>query len=141
MSKNHPLRQEFDRIIRKRYFKEHKQICARCGTFKGINLHHKIALGDGGTNDYENLIPLCRICHFEWHEIEGFISFEEYMELPNIIEIIHLLENNPIVKFENVDIDGTKTIKEISIRELFRYSRAKTKPMLEYIYDTVETKK
>lgn len=42
-------------------------ICARCGKFsKSAHLHHIKELIDGGSNNNENLIPLCENCHIEW---------------------------------------------------------------------------
>ncbi|MXQ55343.1 hypothetical protein [Shimazuella alba] len=47
------LRKEFNSKIRRRYFKEHKEICSRCGRYsEGIDLHYKIPLGEGGNNDF-----------------------------------------------------------------------------------------
>lgn len=41
--------------------------CARCGSTEGIQYHHIRPLQYGGTNDIENLVPLCKLCHKEVH--------------------------------------------------------------------------
>lgn len=61
------LRKEFANKVRRRYFKDHPKLCGRCVDNKGIRLHHKTPLIDGGSNEFSNLIPLCGLCHNEWH--------------------------------------------------------------------------
>ena len=41
--------------------------CADCGHLhRGrFEVHHKLAVRDGGTNDLDNLVPLCSACHLE----------------------------------------------------------------------------
>lgn len=91
----------------------------RCGRFsEGIHLHHKTPLGDGGTNDFSNLVPLCVVCHVEWHNIEHFISFDELMELPNGLEIAALFSKNP-----NIIVGD----QQISLKELIRTTRGHIK--------------
>ncbi len=46
--------------------------CIKCGSTEGLQIHHKILVSKKeGTNDINNLIPLCRICHEYIHF--GFI--------------------------------------------------------------------
>lgn len=46
-------------------------ICARCGReSQSTHLHHIVAVADGGSDDPENLIPLCCDCHNEWDTYE-----------------------------------------------------------------------
>lgn len=42
-----------------------KRHCCICETFKGINIevHHIIQKADGGSDDFDNAIPLCFDCH------------------------------------------------------------------------------
>ena len=44
--------------------------CINCGTTDNIDVHHKIPLSEGGTNCWDNLIPLCRNCHEELHKFK-----------------------------------------------------------------------
>ena len=37
--------------------------CNRCGSKKSMQLHHKIPKSQGGTNNLENLEPICFKCH------------------------------------------------------------------------------
>lgn len=42
--------------------------CAECGTGEGeLNVHHIIPLSQGGPNELDNLITLCRSCHANFH--------------------------------------------------------------------------
>lgn len=41
--------------------------CALCDGTDGIQIHHVIARGAGGTNKPDNLITLCWRCHAEAH--------------------------------------------------------------------------
>lgn len=50
--------------------------CEECGTkqgygWVGLNVHHKVHLSQGGTDDAENLIMLCRNCHLKYHNISA----------------------------------------------------------------------
>lgn len=42
--------------------------CERCGVGVRIDVHHIKPLRLGGTNDYRNLLLLCRTCHQLWHK-------------------------------------------------------------------------
>ena len=40
------------------------EMCKRQGKYTAANeVHHVKPLADGGTNDFENLMPLCKSCH------------------------------------------------------------------------------
>jgi len=36
--------------------------CNSCGAI-ATEVHHIVSIADGGTNDYANLMPLCKSCH------------------------------------------------------------------------------
>lgn len=75
-------RKEFG-AIRRQYFQNHEEQCEKCCSRTRIDLNHIIALQDGGTNNPENLSPLCRTCHKQWHEdCEQVMSYEEFLEYP-----------------------------------------------------------
>jgi len=44
---------------------ERKTKCHECENY-ATELHHIIAVEDGGTDDIENLMPLCKECHKEY---------------------------------------------------------------------------
>jgi hypothetical protein len=87
-----------------------------------MHLHHKIAVIDGGTNNLSNLIPLCSICHTEWHTIEGFVNFEEFLEIPNIAELIALCKQ---------DIEVVVGDQQMGIKDLIRTLRGALRPFEE----------
>ena len=42
--------------------------CAKCGGYGRLEVHHRVKLSDGGAPyDPDNLVCLCRGCHFEAH--------------------------------------------------------------------------
>lgn len=41
--------------------------CLNCGTTEHIEWHHIVPLACGGTNNKENIIPLCHCCHMAVH--------------------------------------------------------------------------
>lgn len=53
--------------IREKVFEKYGRCCSMCGSNQNIEVHHKIPIREGGTNELENLIPLCRDCHQEIH--------------------------------------------------------------------------
>ena len=62
------------RLIRKKYVEVHP-FCERC-LENGIiipveEVHHRKPLTEGGTNDFSNLISLCKPCHSRIHAERG----------------------------------------------------------------------
>lgn len=53
--------------VKTKWFSDHPRICARCAGEYDITIHHIRAIADGGGNEPENLLVLCRKCHTEWH--------------------------------------------------------------------------
>ena len=41
--------------------------CALCDCSQGLQIHHVVPRGEGGTNQPENLITLCSYCHSHVH--------------------------------------------------------------------------
>ena len=66
------------RTISKRSWSDLRQIilekyhynCSICGSNEEIDVHHKIPIKDGGTNEIENLIAVCRNCHEKLHHFK-----------------------------------------------------------------------
>ena len=47
-------------------------VCGTCGTKKNpLTIHHLKYRRCGGTNDPDNLVTMCRICHESWHKENG----------------------------------------------------------------------
>jgi hypothetical protein len=53
---------------RKNFHCERIGVCSKCGEISAIEIHHKIPLAIGGTNNNDNLICLCEKCHKEVHK-------------------------------------------------------------------------
>lgn len=56
------------------------RVCDVCGYDKGIEVHHIKPRSLGGTDDEENLIPLCRRCHKLVHSL-GVSESEELISI------------------------------------------------------------
>ena len=56
-------------------------ICARCGhKSESVHLHHIEEMWAGGSDEPENLIPLCNECHVEWDTYGGAgLTFGEFL--------------------------------------------------------------
>lgn len=66
--------------VRKLYYRQYKKICNRCYSNKDVQLHHIIPVINGGTNNFNNLIPLCRNCHMDWHYHNyGNLKFKDFL--------------------------------------------------------------
>lgn len=52
----------------RKHFPSEECECSICGKFSMCEMHHKIPLSLGGTNEKSNLIPLCYDCHDELHK-------------------------------------------------------------------------
>lgn len=77
-------RETFNSVIKPQYRRTHTPQCAKCMRFEpwgssAMEVHHIIALADGGSNDTGNLTVLCSACHEEWHmHTEGTKDFSEW---------------------------------------------------------------
>ena len=52
---------------RQQAFRKYGRRCDQCGKAGRFEVHHRIPVSQGGTNDVENLQVLCRGCHIEIH--------------------------------------------------------------------------
>lgn len=46
--------------------------CVNCGSNEHIHYHHIVPLINGGTNNLENIVPLCEDCHGAAHERSSY---------------------------------------------------------------------
>lgn len=62
------------RKVRARYLQVHP-LCEMCKAEGKLtpteHIHHKTPLSEGGTNNPENLMALCRVCHAKLHAERG----------------------------------------------------------------------
>ena len=108
------IREEFDKVIRKTYFKEYPSVCARCGTTKDIELHHKKEIALGGDNSFNNLAPLCGRCHKEYHK-NDFFDFDFFLTTKTIeMQFVEVIVKNVIKNMDNkVPINIDDLVKAI----------------------------
>ena len=52
------------RILRREVLDRDGWRCTRCGARGRLDVHHKVPLAAGGTNELRNLTALCRGCHY-----------------------------------------------------------------------------
>ena len=66
-----------DQCARKRIIKQRGHKCESCGYPGYIELHHVLEVGNGGTNNDDNLKMLCEKCHADAH---GYIK-KKYIDM------------------------------------------------------------
>lgn len=69
---NTSKRKSFSVEERKQIYKKTQGHCYLCGDFvdfDAFEVEHKIPLGKGGTNDFDNLFPSCHCCNQIKHDI------------------------------------------------------------------------
>jgi hypothetical protein len=64
--------------------------CARCWRPDGLDVHHVIAVADGGGHDTSNLRTLCAPCHTEWHAVEeaSTFPFDRWLQTPPVLMLL-----------------------------------------------------
>jgi HNH endonuclease len=55
--------------------------CMRCCSKRSLEVHHIVAIADGGADELDNVEVLCYPCHKEWHqEAEGHVSYDVFLD-------------------------------------------------------------
>lgn len=62
------LRKQFEEI-RNQIWAEKQHKCVNCGAESNLHLHHIVPLSLGGTNNIDNIVPLCEECHSKVHKL------------------------------------------------------------------------
>lgn len=65
-------RKPIPKNIREQVYEKCHGHCAYCGCkleYKDMQVDHIVAVGRGGTNDLDNLLPSCRQCNYDKHEM------------------------------------------------------------------------
>lgn len=100
-------RKPISKEIRQLVYNKCNGHCAYCGCeleYKDMQVDHIVAVGNGGSNDIDNLLPSCRQCNYDKHKktIEGFrkrISKELYKSLERVF-VYRLAKKYNLVKEE-----------------------------------------
>ena len=58
------------KCARKRMLDKYGKVCQSCGRKGYVELHHIVAIKDGGTQKDDNLTLLCDTCHRKAHGIK-----------------------------------------------------------------------
>ncbi len=58
---------------KRQYYRRFKKQCRACGSLKSIHLHHMRYSEQGKERDMD-LMPLCELCHDEFHKIYGSVG-------------------------------------------------------------------
>lgn len=64
--------------------------CVKCGRPGRLEVDHKIAIVDGGSNDIDNLQTLCRGCHIDKSRQEVYNRSRRYS--PGFRELVEALK-------------------------------------------------
>lgn len=66
VGKNYPANWD---ELRRSVLEQHLHRCVNCRLKKsGLEIHHIVPVGYGGSHRRSNLVPLCRVCHAAAHE-------------------------------------------------------------------------
>ncbi len=72
--------------VRKQVWARDGKACRKCGKSEKLELHHIIPVAENGSDEAENLVPLCTACHREWEHLiyphANNISFEQWLVIP-----------------------------------------------------------
>lgn len=79
---------------RKQVLARDENKCRKCNREDGLEVHHIVAVSDGGSNEMDNLITLCSGCHTEWHAVEKVskMTMDLWLKYPPVHRIIVILE-------------------------------------------------
>lgn len=100
-------RKPLSKQIRQQVYDKCHGHCAYCGcdlAYKDMQVDHILAVGRGGTNELDNLLPACRQCNYDKHEmtVERFrkrISKELYRSLERVF-VYRLAKKYSLVREE-----------------------------------------
>lgn len=60
---------------------ERDKWCTCCCGTQALEVHHIVAIADGGADDLDNVDVLCSGCHKEWHrEAEGYVPYDDFLD-------------------------------------------------------------
>jgi hypothetical protein len=71
---------------------------------------------DYGSNEPENLITLCAVCHAEWHMVEmaATLAFETWLELPPYLFLLSLYMSDTNIQVSLADArEATRRAHEL----------------------------
>jgi hypothetical protein len=92
---------------------ERKTKCHECENY-ATELHHIMAVEDGGTDDIENLMPLCKECHKEYTSEQTSERNEIWVDLKiddNGEVTAQCKGDQEIVTLGKIESEGTTTAK------------------------------
>ena len=59
------------RVLKEEVLARYNRQCTDCGTTGQLDIHHKQTRKEGGKDEIENLVPLCRACHAKTSSFGG----------------------------------------------------------------------
>lgn len=110
----------FSEKIRRQALVACRRRCVICGKFKGtkIEVHHLIPVAMGGSNDFDNAIPLCFDCHadigqkfYREHAKGTKYSVPELKQQRD--KFYKMIENNPKLEISVEAAEKLEIIKQI----------------------------
>jgi len=126
------VRKEFQQV-KKEYYQGNLKICKKCGSGGNVHLHHITPVIYGGTNDYENLSPLCSKCHKDYHNyfedkrLDWDEQYAQFLSSPTVQESLAFTDsfNKTFFGVDMNDVDIVefhKTFNKVTeaVREMKR---------------------
>lgn len=100
-----------DSATRRAVYARDGRACRKCSRRDALDMHHIQPVVEGGTNEPENLIALCRKCHSEWHHVVrpfGMIPLERWLELPPAVLVLYWLAYDETPEIDSMTFSEAK---------------------------------
>lgn len=95
--------------------------CQNCKSKDNLQVHHKIPVSFGGSNEISNLKILCKNCH---EKIHGYKFNNDYsrreIRSKKTSEIINAINNGNLVRIEYLDFNGNETNRVVKPLEVYK---------------------
>ena len=125
------LKSDYWKDIKEQVHKRDEYKCRLCNSNKNLQVHHKTYEFLGNEN-LEELITLCKKCHFNIHKIDNSINYTTYQRYSEYNRVLQQKEQEDIIfnkfVFDNIDkfipilknIDDNKHIKSKDFKEYIK---------------------
>lgn len=119
-------------MLRQKAFEKYGSNCSSCTSTSNLQVHHKIPLSVGGTNDLDNLMILCESCHEKLHmtsftydnDIDGDnYGFDCKNPSSKISKLISALKDSRNVSIVYEKKDGSRTVRTITPKVISEENR------------------
>jgi hypothetical protein len=104
--------------LRREVLNRDNNLCKKCTRDNHLEVHHIQATVYGGSDDIDNLIALCVVCHKEWHSVEtqGIIEFDTWITYPPLSLLINGFEVQKEISRKVLALDLLESVRQFMLR-------------------------